>query len=151
MSTRTKPCAAAAGAVLTRANLNKVVFPNPSQYKTARYPSIILTTDEVQEVKTVQPRGAFSCPCCRAHAASCHLTSLFASVPLFMSLTHCTTKCMTFGCSMVASNHLMMVTRTSEIMGSHCCKLKPKLFKNTASCRRMELPWHCRLAPPYIG
>ncbi len=46
-----------AGAVLTKANLTKSLFPNPTQYKTARYPRILLTTEELQEVKSVQPKG----------------------------------------------------------------------------------------------
>ena len=46
-----------AGAVLTKANLTKCLFPNPTQYKTARYPKILLTTEELQEVKSVQPKG----------------------------------------------------------------------------------------------
>jgi len=46
-----------AGAVLTKTNLTKSLFPNPTQYKTARYPRILLTTEEMQEVKSVQPKG----------------------------------------------------------------------------------------------
>jgi len=46
-----------AGAVLTKANLTKSLFPNPTQYKTARYPRILLTTEELQEIKSVQPKG----------------------------------------------------------------------------------------------
>ena len=45
------------GAVLTKTNLTKSLFPNPTQYKTARYPRILLTTDEMQEIKNVQPKG----------------------------------------------------------------------------------------------
>ena len=46
-----------AGAVLTKTNLTKSLFPNPTQYKTARYPKILLTTDEMQEIRNVQPKG----------------------------------------------------------------------------------------------
>ena len=46
-----------AGAVLTKANLTKSLFPNPTQYRTARYPRILLTTEELQEIKSVQPKG----------------------------------------------------------------------------------------------
>ena len=49
-----------AGAVLTKANLTKSLFPNPTQYKTARYPRILLTTEELQEVRSVQPKGVLS-------------------------------------------------------------------------------------------
>ena len=53
-----------AGAVLTKANLTKSLFPNPTQYKTARYPRILLTSEEMQEVKSVQPKGrGFDCSC----------------------------------------------------------------------------------------
>lgn len=45
------------GAVLTKANLTKALFPNPTQYRTARYPRILLTSEEMQEVKAVQPKG----------------------------------------------------------------------------------------------
>lgn len=45
------------GAVLTKTNLTKSLFPNPTQYKTARYPKILLTTDEMQEIRNVQPKG----------------------------------------------------------------------------------------------
>ncbi|DBA83496.1 hypothetical protein WJX79_009209 [Trebouxia sp. C0005] len=45
------------GAVLTKANLTKSLFPNPTQYRTARYPRILLTTEELQEIKSVQPKG----------------------------------------------------------------------------------------------
>ena len=48
-----------AGAVLTKANLTKSLFPNPTQYKTARYPRILLTTEELQEIKSVQPKGTY--------------------------------------------------------------------------------------------
>lgn len=48
------------GAVLTKANLTKSLFPNPTQYKTARHPRILLTTEELQEVKSVQPKGVLS-------------------------------------------------------------------------------------------
>lgn len=45
------------GAVLTKANLTKSLFPNPTQYRNAKYPNILLTNEEMQEVKTVQPKG----------------------------------------------------------------------------------------------
>lgn len=54
------------GAVLTKANLTKSLFPNPTQYRTARYPRILLTTEEMQEVKAVQPKGTgyiMTCAC----------------------------------------------------------------------------------------
>ena len=50
-------CVLSVGAVLTKANLTKSLFPNPTQYRTARYPQILLTNEEMQEVKTVQPKG----------------------------------------------------------------------------------------------
>lgn len=53
-----------AGAVLTKANLTKSLFPNPTQYRTARYPRILLTNEEMQEVKAVQPKGTGSGSAC---------------------------------------------------------------------------------------